>query len=232
MFGGRVFSASHPGAIRSENQDALLCRPDLDLYVVADGAGGHENGRMAAEAVIRGIDASPPTLAVAARLHDVRSRIAAAHAALQQNGSAASTVVVLMLDGRYFACLWAGDSRIYLWRGGELMQLTHDHSLVQEMVDAGTLTPAEARTHPSANVITRAVGGSAGELQIAKRTGEAMPGDRFLLCSDGLNKTMADDEICQLLGGDGDVAATLLETALRRRARDNVSVVVVCRDGV
>ena len=80
--------------------------------------------------------------------------------------------------------------------------------------------------------VTRAVGGSAGELQIAKRTGEAMPGDRFLLCSDGLNKTMADDEICQLLGGDGDVAATLLETALRRRARDNVSVVVVCRDGV
>lgn len=230
MFGGRVFSATHRGAVRSENQDALLCRPEIDVYAVADGAGGHENGRAAADAVIAGIAALPPSVPPADRLAAIRNRVAVAHEHLQQAGQAASTLALLMLDGRFFVCLWVGDSRVYLRRGGVLTQLTRDHSLVQEMIDAGTLTIAAARTHPNSNVITRAVGGNAGELNLAKCTGEAEAGDRFLLCSDGLTKTMHDDEICDLLGGDGDVAATMLDTALRRRARDNVSVVVVCRD--
>lgn len=230
MFGGRVFSASHRGAVRAENQDSLLCRPDIDTYAVADGAGGHENGREAAECAIAAISGISPLLPAAERLPEIRRRIHAAHESLVAHGKAASTLVVLMFEGDYFVCLWVGDSRIYLLRQGELIQLSHDHSLVQEMVDAGRLTEAEARVHPSANVITRAIGGSAGSLQIAKRTGEAEPGDRFLLCSDGLTKTMDDAEIGQLLGGDGDIAARMLDTALRRRARDNVSVVVVCRD--
>lgn len=230
MFGGRVFSASHRGAIRAENQDALICRPEIDVYVIADGAGGHANGRAAANSVIAGIVDIPASLPAADRLVEIRHRIGVAHEGLLQAGDGASTVAVLMLDGLYFVCLWAGDSRIYLWRQGGLIQLTRDHSLVQEMVDAGTLSAAQARIHPKANVITRAVGGGSDTLQIDKRTGQALPGDRFLLCSDGLNKTMEDDEICQLVGGDGDVAATMLETALRRGARDNVSLIVVCQD--
>ncbi len=230
MFGGQVYSVSHRGAVRPENQDALVCRPEMDVYAVADGAGGTENGRAAADAVIANISRISPAVPVTERLGEIRRAVTAAHEALLSNSKAASTVAVLMLDGPYFVCLWVGDSRIYLCRDGELIQLTHDHSMVQEMVDAGTLTPAEARVHPKANVITRAVGGIHGELAIAKRTGESLPGDRFLLCSDGLTKTMEDDEICQLMSGPGDVAAAMLDTALRRRARDNVSVIVVCRD--
>lgn len=230
LSGGQVFSASHPGAVRSENQDALLCRTDIDLYVVADGAGGHENGRAAADTVVAAIGHVSPALPVSDRLPAVRQHLAAAHEALLQDGRAASTVAVLMLDADFFVCLWAGDSRIYLWRAGEMLRITRDHSLVQEMVDAGTLTEAAARHHARANIITRAVGGQPGALQIEKRIGEAMPGDRFLLCSDGLTKAMEDDEICQHLGGEGDVAAAMLDTALRRHARDNVSAIVVRRD--
>lgn len=238
MTGGRHYSETHTGAVRSENQDALVCRSDIEVYALADGAGGHANGRLAANAVIAKIAELSPILPAPERLGAVRRGIAAAHQGLlagdmlgcQGSGIAASTVAVLLLERGFFVCLWVGDSRIYLWRGGELFQLTRDHSLVQEMVDAGTLSPWEAQSHPSGNIITRAVGAGGATLQVEKRSGEILPGDRFLVCSDGLNKTMNDDEICQLLGGDGDPAAKMLEIALRRRARDNVSIIVVCRD--
>lgn len=230
MFGRRVFQASHRGAVRLENQDCLISRPELGIYAVADGAGGHDNGRLAAETVIEAIADIAAPLAAQDLLNEARRRLATAHARLADSGNSASTVAVLMLDGRYFLCLWAGDSRIYIWRQGELLQLTRDHSLVQEMIEAGTLKPHQARTHPSSNVITQAVGAGSGDLQLEKRTGEMSPGDRFLLCTDGLNKTLDDDEISQLVGGGGDVAAVMLDNALRRRARDNVSLIVVCHD--
>lgn len=237
MFGGRVFLATHRGAVRSENQDALVSRPDIGVFAIADGAGGHQDGKLAARTVIDSIATIPSQLAAADRLSEVRRRIWQAHELLTGHESAdrsvsnaATTVAALLLDGPYFVCLWAGDSRIYVWRAGDLLQLTRDHSLVQEMLDAGTLAPSEARFHPKSNVITRAVGAGGSDLQIEKRIGQAKPGDRFLLCSDGLNKIMDDDEICQMLGGSGDVASMMLSTALRRRARDNVSIIVACRD--
>lgn len=230
MSDGRCFSATHRGAIRAENQDALICRPEIGVYAIADGAGGHADGQVAARAVTAGIGDIAVQHPVADRPDEVLRRIGLAHDLLLQGGDAASTVVVLVLDGLRFVCLWAGDSRIYLWRQGGLVRLTHDHSLVQEMIDAGTLLPEQARTHPRTNVITRAVGGGSGSLHVDRRTGEAMPGDRFLLCSDGLTRTMEDDEICRLLGSDGDVAAVMLDTALRRGARDNVSLIVLCRN--
>ena len=230
----RCFSATHTGTVRTENQDALICRNDIDVYAIADGAGGHDHGRQAANTVIDALAGIPPKIEPNERLGEIRRRLHEAHQILLHGASEgpaarimASTVAVLLLDARHFVCLWAGDSRIYLWRQHTLLQLTRDHSLVQEMMDTGVLHPMAARVHPKANVITRAVGAGIEELRMEKRTGELQPGDRFLLCSDGLNKTMRDDEIQRFLVGSGDVAAMLLETALSRRARDNISIIVV-----
>ena len=140
----------------------------------------------------------------------------------------ASTVVVLIARGDHFACLWAGDSRAYLVRDGSMSQITKDHSLVQELVDAGAITAEEAETHPSANVITRAVG-SDGELVLDKVTSVMLPGDRFLLCSDGLCKTVPDTEIAALMAttGPGGPTELLISAALMHRGRDNVTAVAV-----
>jgi len=226
----RVFHASHPGLVRSENEDALICRPDLGIYAVADGAGGHRGGRAAAELVVGSIAAIPDTTPPDQRRQAVLQTVSHAHDSLRGSGNAASTLALLMLGDQLVACLWAGDSRIYRWRAGALSQISRDHSLVQELLDAGLLSPAQARVHPNGNIITRAIGGSDARLQLEERTEQVEPGDRYLLCSDGLSKTIDDDGICRLLGAAGDIAQLMLETALKDGARDNVSVIVICHD--
>jgi protein phosphatase/serine/threonine-protein phosphatase Stp1 len=140
----------------------------------------------------------------------------------------ASTIVILLIRGGHFACLWAGDSRAYLLRGGVLQQVTRDHSLVQELVDAGAITAEQAEHHPQANVITRAVG-SFDELELDKVSGRLEPGDRFLLCSDGLCKTLDEAALTDILDGDGAAGpgVELIAAALERDVRDNVTAVVV-----
>jgi serine/threonine protein phosphatase PrpC len=139
-----------------------------------------------------------------------------------------STVAVLIAHDAAATCLWAGDSRIYLHRSGRLQRLTRDHSKVEEMVAEGLLQPAEAEGHRLANVITRAVG-AAEELDLDARTEPARIGDRFLLCSDGLTRTMSDDELAGLLTGGSARTATdrILTLCLQRRPTDNVTIGVV-----
>jgi protein phosphatase/serine/threonine-protein phosphatase Stp1 len=158
------------------------------------------------------------------------------HAALQERAARqgdgaiiASTVVVLVVRQDRFGCLWAGDSRAYLLRNDTFRRLTRDHSLVQELVDAGHLDARDAERHPRANVITRAVGASGGTLELDMVTGRIMAGDRFLLCTDGLSKVVADTMLGDILRANGpdDAAEKLLEAALSRRARDNVTAVVL-----
>lgn len=224
--------ATHPGTVRPRNEDSVVNRPDLGLYAVADGAGGHGAGDVASQAVAAALEAIPPGLSAAEILAQARLRIAAAHADLQARAAAAgegriiaTTLVLVLVRGEHFACLWAGDSRVYLLRAGQLSRVTRDHSLVQELVDAGTLTEAEAEAHPQANVILRAVGGS-GALTLDKVSGRLLAGDRLLLCSDGLFKAVAEDAIAAALAAGGDADA-LIEAALAERARDNVSALVV-----
>src|SRR5437763_1667320 len=124
-----------------------------------------------------------------------------------------TTVVVLMARGDHFACLWAGDSRAYLLRDGVLRQMTRDHSLVQELVDAGSLAPEDAEAHPQANIITRAVG-SEEPLQLDKVAGTLLPGDVILLCTDGLFKALREPEMAHLLAA-GAGPQELLDTALK-----------------
>lgn len=228
-------AATHPGAVRPRNEDALLERPDIGLWVVADGAGGHGAGDVASNAIVAAMGVIPPGLAAAELLAQVRLRLAAVHRELQEEAARrgpgrilASTVVVMLARGEHYAMLWAGDSRAYLLRQGALSRVTKDHSLVQELVDQGTLREDEAESHPQANVITRAIGAQ-GELELDKVSGRIVEGDRFLLCTDGLFKTMAEAEIAAMLTAGADVQAIVTE-AVGRGARDNVSAIGVdCR---
>ncbi len=232
----RSWSATDPGTKRSTNEDALVDRPQTGLWAVADGAGGHDSGEVASGQIAAALNALPEGLGAPALLSELRLRIAAVHQSLraeaaQRGGGVqiASTLVALLIRDQHFACLWAGDSRAYLLRAGTLSQITRDHSLVQELVEAGAITEAEAEHHPHANVITRAVGADIEPLELDKVTGRLAPGDRLLLCSDGLCKTLGVAEISTLLGTPEGVPPTelLIAAALARDASDNVTAVVV-----
>jgi protein phosphatase/serine/threonine-protein phosphatase Stp1 len=165
----------------------------------------------------------------------VRELLGGVHAQLRAKAEAlggeaviASTFAALILQGDQYVCLWAGDSRLYLLRQRQLRQITKDHSLVQELIDLGKLAAADVQAHPHANVITRAVGADTGRLEIDQVSGMAAPGDRFLLCSDGISKTLGLEEMRALLS---TAAATppqlLIDAALARHVRDNVTAIVV-----
>jgi protein phosphatase/serine/threonine-protein phosphatase Stp1 len=229
-------SATHPGAVRKRNEDSLVHRPDLGLWAVADGAGGHGAGDVASQAVAAALEAIPPGLSAAEILAQARLRLAGVHAELQAQAAAqgpgriiATTVVLVMARHGHFACLWAGDSRAYLMRDGTLQRVTRDHSLVQDMVDQGTLTEEEAEAHPQANVILRAVGAS-GELLLDKVSGRIAPDDTLLLCSDGLFKAIPEAELASMVL-QGATAAMVVDAAVERGARDNVSVVLLHAGG-
>ena len=227
-------AVTHPGAVRTRNEDSFVDRPDLGLWAVAAGAGGHGAGDYASNAIREALETIPPGLSAAEILAQLRLRLSAVNSGLREEAARrgpgrviASTVVVLLARGDHFACLWAGDSRAYLLRGGALQRLSKDHSLVQELIDDGAISEAEAENHPQGNVITRAVG-AADVLELDKVTGRVVPGDRFLLCSDGLIRMVDEAEIAAALAGE-DAAERLVRLAVERGARDNVTVVTLAR---
>ena len=233
-----VGSLTHTGLVRKENEDNIAVHPDRGLWAVADGMGGHANGRWASAQIVAELAAAPLASdldadcdSIADALADANAKIvAAAEAAGQTIGS---TVVALRIAGRRYACLWAGDSRIYRMRDGRLRQLTRDHSQVEQLVQAGIIKPEEAESHPMANVITRAVG-VAPDLALDVVEDEIVSGDSFLLCSDGLSKCLSDGEIAAIVATHppGEACDALLAATLKRGAPDNVSVIVVrCEDG-
>ena len=237
MSAGRFHSsaATHSGAVRDHNEDRFVNRPDLGLWAVADGAGGHQAGDVASTIVADALRAVPAGLGSAELLAEVRLRLDRAHKRLQEEAMRrggtdilASTVVVLVARGEHYACLWAGDSRAYLWRAGMLTQVSHDHSFVQELVDAGAITPVEALNHPRANVITRALGAQSEVVSLDKTTDRLRSGDRFLLCSDGVSKTLAEEEIARVMADPDPASATQMVTAaLEGQSDDNITAVVI-----
>jgi len=230
----RSWATTHAGARRTHNEDALVNRPDLGLWAVSDGAGGHEAGEVASAEIVQQLESIPPGLSASEMLAEIRLRVGSAHTALRAEAEkrgpeaiVAATVVILVVRGQHFACLWAGDSRAYLLRAGVLRQVTRDHSLVQELLESGAINPEEAESHPRANIITRAVGVAVEEVDLDKVTDRLQAGDRFLLCSDGLNKTLADAELATLLTNDDDPSERLIEAALTQLVTDNVTAVVI-----
>lgn len=226
---------THVGCRRRLNEDALLARPDLGIWAVADGMGGHQAGEVASACVVEALAEPLVGASLAQRAEAAGRRLSAANARLYAMGgegegrqTIGSTVVALLAHEGGYACLWAGDSRIYLARDGALTQLTRDHSLVQLLVDSGELDPAAARTHPSSNVVTRAVGAAAG-LELDLVVGELRPADTLLLASDGLTRLIDDDELLAAITSPGleEAADRLVETCLERGAPDNVTLVIV-----
>jgi serine/threonine protein phosphatase PrpC len=225
---------THVGCVRTLNEDAFLNRPEKGIWAVADGMGGHEGGELASARVVEALESvgdcanayalrDSATLALRQANDDLVAR------GLEQFGAAiGSTVAALLVYRGHYACIWAGDSRIYLYRAGQLRLLTRDHSYVQQMVDAGVIRADQARAHPKSNVITRAVG-ARSSLELEAAYGEIRDGDRFLLCSDGLNSVLHEREIAEELNrAPAERAADrLIARALARGASDNVTVVIV-----
>jgi serine/threonine protein phosphatase PrpC len=230
-------AATHKGA-RSLNEDRFLERPEVGLWAVADGMGGHQAGEVAAGMVVDALaridrfgSGYHGLNAVSQALQAVNAVLIERAAGIGPGALIGSTVAALLVHEGHYACLWAGDSRAYLSRGGRLSQISQDHSLVQEMIDAGALTPEQSRTHGRANIITRAVGVTQ-PLALDMLHAAIEPGDVFLLCSDGLTGAVEDFEIeAALRTGELEPAAeALMQLALERGAPDNVTLVLIRAD--
>jgi serine/threonine-protein phosphatase Stp1 len=229
----RAWSRSDVGRVRTANEDSFLERPEMGLWVVADGMGGHANGRWASGTIVDAVAPLSPLGDLDGDIRRVADAIHAANATIYDRSkvdgaSMGSTVAALLVQEGFFAVLWVGDSRVYLFRDGQLHQLSRDHTQVQEMVDAGILSPEEAKTHPMSHVLARAVGVQAS-LELDVIVDEAEVGDKFLLCSDGLTARVSTDEIAAAMaGGSPQVASTsLVELCLERGAPDNVTAIAV-----
>lgn len=226
---------TNTGKVRTHNEDAYLDRPDIGLWAVADGVGGLAAGDMASRSVTEALQGVPPQGDLQERLNHARERLTSVNLALIKAAhhpsapvNSASTVVVLLAGATECCWLWAGDSRVYRLREGQLERLSRDHSAVQEMVDRGELLPEQAEGHPRGNVITRAIGGT-DALEIEARFAELRSGDRFLLCSDGVHGAIGESPLQAALDRDTpeDCVRMLLDAVLTTEARDNATAVAV-----
>ncbi len=227
--------------VRSGNEDSFFAEADSrrGVFMVADGMGGHAAGEVASEMAVQIVarsllqlesvmqaDAAERT---AQSLRDANRAIYDRMLAETDKQGMGTTASVLVLSDGHYLIGQIGDSRIYMLRDGALTQLTKDHSYVQEQVDAGLLTPEQARYHPYSNVITRCVGASEG-VEPDLYAGEARPGDVFLVASDGLTGMVDDRRLQQILlarSGPGRIVDTLISEANGRGGLDNITAIVV-----
>ncbi|MEE1868435.1 MULTISPECIES: PP2C family protein-serine/threonine phosphatase [Pseudomonas] len=233
----RSAARTDPGKVRTRNEDAFLDCPEQGLWVVADGMGGHRGGDIASQLIVASLADLPAYNCFDERLKGLRECLHWLNRRLGQeltvtaerrDSIIGSTVVALLLEGNRAACVWAGDSRCYLWRGQRLYQLTRDHSLRQQLVDEQKMSIAQAKAHPQANALTRAVGASE-QLTLDVLELKTYPGDAFLLCSDGLYQGLASDVLGKALSLPSPQAALkrLFDGVLHGAARDNLTAVVI-----
>ena len=226
--------ATDQGRHRTINQDAYLDRPDLGLWAVADGMGGHRDGERASRMLVEALALLPRPRLLGAAADAVRgaltevNRQLAEESATQGSDVIGSTIVTLIALGDHCGILWVGDSRAYRLRDGFIERLSRDHTQVQALVDQGLLAPELAEHHPYSNVLARAIGAES-RVEIDTRIESLRAGDHYLLCSDGLDKELSDPQIAALLAGSdpGQVARALVEHACQAGGRDNVTAVVV-----
>lgn len=233
-FTWRSASLTSQGNVRNHNEDAILELPAAGLWAVADGMGGHNAGDVASRMIVEALCGVTRRERPSELLDDVEDRLMAVNERLYRAsvegsaGMSGSTIAVLLAFGDQCLSVWAGDSRIYRFRTAALQCITRDHSEVQAMVDEGILDPAAAGQHSAQNVITRAVGG-AETLCLDLELRELKHQDRYLLCSDGLYKEIADEQLAQHLAANDPEGAcrALIKQALAGVCSDNVSAVVV-----
>jgi len=230
-------SVTHPGNVRKVNEDSIL-QSSQNLWAVADGMGGYAAGDVASRLVIESltkVDGSALGSVdlieyIEETLQQVNQKLAFEMTVGIGNEIMGSTVVVAACHDHQCTCLWAGDSRLYVQRQGELYQISKDHSVVQDMIDDGLLSAEQAENHPQSHVITRAIGVH-DELDLSKVTFDLQPDDVLMLCSDGLYNEVDAATIRDLLSDqslDCELKAqALLGAALDTDARDNISVSVI-----
>ena len=226
-------SATDRGRVREVNEDALLAYPPV--FLVADGMGGHDAGDLASRIAVGEFaqlagQQSATSDDVHACFARTSARIRHEFTGGRQGGTTVSGVAVTEHDGGWYWLVFnVGDSRVYRWADAALEQVSVDHSVVQELIEAGELTALAARRHPERHVLTRALGtGDPPEPDYWLLP--AGVGDRLLICTDGLTRELDEDDIAQVLGERADpqdAATVLVNRALERGGRDNVSVVVV-----
>lgn len=226
-------AVTHTGLARDHNEDRFLCEPESGLWLVADGMGGHQGGDYASSTIVETLSSiGRPTSApdLQARFVDRLSRANdQIHTHARSNGATiGSTVVALLAYQQHFACVWSGDSRVYLVRDGKLSPMSRDHTEANELLDRGAITAEEAEAWPRKNVITRAIG-VGSEVRLDHTYGTLRPRDTFILCSDGLTAHVSDLEILQLsiTGAPQQACEAMLNLTLERGASDNTTVLVV-----
>jgi serine/threonine protein phosphatase PrpC len=243
---------SDPGLKRTSNEDSYSTRPDVGLFVVADGMGGHVAGEVASRVAVEAIELFiqetagadknrtwpfpfDPTISLEgnrlrAAFRLANHKIAAAIADSQDLRGMATTASAVLLGAQSASVAHVGDSRVYVLREGKLEQITHDHSWVEEQVRAGTLTPTAARQHPWRNVVTRALsGGDDPEVDVTEVS--PRPGERYLLCSDGLFTVVPDSRIAELLADAklslDAIAGELVASANEAGGPDNITALIL-----
>jgi protein phosphatase len=223
---------THVGLRRTRNEDTYYADASLGLFLVADGMGGHRHGEVAAalvrDAVVAGVSAGQQLIEAVYG--------AGEHLLAHTRGSAdllpmGTTIAALRVVADGYEVAWVGDSRIYMWKD-RLRQISHDHSLVQALVEAGQLDPARASQHPQRNVLTQALGVTASEqLHIGVARGQLAPGMAFLLCSDGLTECVDDEAIARIVAradlASQECVELLLLSALDGGGDDNISAILV-----
>ena len=237
MDNGTMFdsgAATHVGKVRKRNEDSYLVRPEVGIWAVADGMGGHEAGDLASSTIIEALRSVERPSSAADLLEQCEERIATVNMRLKEIGRArggvivGATVALLLAFDNYYACVWAGDSRIYVVRDNKIIQLSQDHTEVEELLVKGVITREEAKTWRAGNALTRAIG-AADEVELEITSGPMVSGDAFVICSDGLTRHVSDEEILNHVGSgfSQDACDKLVALTLERGATDNVTLVVV-----
>lgn len=233
----RVGSLTDVGKVRSSNEDAFGMDFDHGIFVVADGMGGHQAGEVASQQAVDSMlatlrDREPGESAADALVRAVTSANTEIAAAAQQDRNLkgmGTTVVAAIVEGGRFTIAHVGDSRAYLVRDNEIKQLTEDHSMVAELVKAGVITPEAAETHPYRSAISRSLG-QFKDVETDTSVHDFLPGDRVLLCTDGLTRFAKPEDILErILAFDDpqEAAQGLIDLANDRGGRDNITAILV-----
>lgn len=233
----RYFEISNTGRVRSNNQDCILADEELGLWVVADGMGGHAGGaeasRLACEAVNQGVHHG---MSLSDAFEVAHSHVRSAQQDNYAFHDMGTTLVAVLEDDRSYELAWVGDSRIYRFNfeSGRFECLTRDHNIAGRLLETGKITEDQARKHPQRHILTDCVGQREGLPTIESTRLDWRPGDRLLLCSDGLNGELSDAELAQWLGGIRSprrAAEKLAHQALEAGGRDNISLIVLDAPG-
>jgi serine/threonine protein phosphatase PrpC len=226
---------SHQGKVRDHNEDSFLDLNSEGLWAVADGAGGHEKGEVASQLIIEELSLFKPyddlkssVNWIIDRLRKVNEQLILMRSDLTNGGLIGSTVCILFVHEKHCVCIWSGDSRVYSYQKSKLSLLTQDHNRMEEFSRAG-FDEQELANYPVAGQLVKAVGATT-ILSVDVQLYELHDGEVFLLCSDGLTGELDDTEIAVILGEDVEpksITEKLLESVLQRRARDNVTAIVV-----